>query len=86
MATAAIPTARPSPSLMARLTTPRALLVLILLMWVPLTLHVMFGNALGAARNIVLLINAMVDLACLFIKSDHKIFDRIYRIQQDKNL
>ena len=40
---------------MARLTTPRALLLLILLMWVPLTLHVMFGHTLGAARNLVLL-------------------------------
>ena len=34
---------------MARLTTPRALILLLLLMWVPLTLHVMFGHALGAA-------------------------------------
>jgi peptide/nickel transport system permease protein len=55
MATAAITTARPAPSLMARLTTPRALLFLVLLMWVPLTLHVMFGHALGTARNLVLL-------------------------------
>jgi peptide/nickel transport system permease protein len=55
MATAAIPTARPSRSLMARLTTPRGVLLLILLMWAPLTLHVMFGNALGTARNLVLL-------------------------------
>jgi len=56
MATAAIATpARPAPSLMARLRTPRALLLLILLMWVPLTLHVMFGHQLGAARNTVLL-------------------------------
>jgi peptide/nickel transport system permease protein len=55
MATAAIATARPSPPLMARLTRPRPLIVLVLLMWVPLTLHVMFGHALGAARNLVLL-------------------------------
>jgi peptide/nickel transport system permease protein len=55
MATAAIPTARPTRSLMARLTTSRGVLLLILLMWVPLTLHVMFGNALGTARNLVLL-------------------------------
>ena len=55
MATAAIATGRPAPSLMARLRTPRALLLLLLLMWLPLTLHVMFGNALGAARNTVLL-------------------------------
>jgi peptide/nickel transport system permease protein len=40
---------------MARLTTPRGVLLLILLMWAPLTLHVMFGNALGTARNLVLL-------------------------------
>ena len=55
MATAAIATARPAPSLMARLTAPRVVILLILLMWVPLTLHVMFGHALGAARNLVLL-------------------------------
>ena len=55
MATAAIPAARPSPSLLARLTTPRVILLLLVLMWVPLTLHVMFGHALGTARNIVLL-------------------------------
>ena len=55
MATAALPTARPAPSLMARLTTPRMIIALIVLMWVPLTLHVMFGHMLGAARNMVLL-------------------------------
>jgi peptide/nickel transport system permease protein len=55
MATAAIATARPSPSLMARLSSARAVLILVLLMWVPLTLHVMFGHALGPWRNIVLL-------------------------------
>ena len=55
MATAAIATARPAPALMARLTTPRTVILLVLLMWVPLTLHVMFGPMLGAARNLVLL-------------------------------
>jgi peptide/nickel transport system permease protein len=54
MATA-VATARPAPSLTARLATPRALLLLVLLMWLPLTLHVMFGHALGAWRNLVLL-------------------------------
>jgi peptide/nickel transport system permease protein len=55
MATAAIAPARPAPALMARLTTPRTVILLVLLMWVPLTLHVMFGPTLGAARNLVLL-------------------------------
>ena len=55
MAVAAIPAPRPSAPLAARLTSPRALLLLIALMWVPLTLHVMFGPMLGAARNLVLL-------------------------------
>jgi peptide/nickel transport system permease protein len=54
MATA-IAIAPPAPTLMERLTTPRALIVLVVLMWVPLTLHVMFGHALGSARDIVLL-------------------------------
>ena len=51
MATAAIATARPSPALMARLTTPRTVMLLVLLMWVPLTLHVMFGPC-SALREI----------------------------------
>ena len=69
MATAAIATARPSPPLMARLKTPRALLLLVLLMWVPLTLHVMFGHMLGGARNLVLLpaIPATVLLYCIAV-------------------
>ena len=54
MATA-VATARPSPSLMTRLNTPRAVIALVILMWVPLTIHVMFGHLLGGARNIVLL-------------------------------
>lgn len=55
MATVAIPSASPAPSLLARLRTPRAVLLLVLLMWVPLTLHVMFGHLLGDLRNLVLL-------------------------------
>jgi peptide/nickel transport system permease protein len=54
MATA-VATAPPAPSLIARLNTPRMVIALIVLMWVPLTLHVMFGHMLGAARNMVLL-------------------------------
>ena len=55
MATAAIPSAPPSISLIARLRAPRTVLLLILLMWVPLTLHVMFGHLLGDLRNLILL-------------------------------
>jgi peptide/nickel transport system permease protein len=71
MATVAIPSAPPAPSLMARLRTPRVLLVLILLMWVPLTLHVMFGHLLGGARNVVLLpaIPATVLLYCVAVSA-----------------
>jgi peptide/nickel transport system permease protein len=71
MATAAIATPRPSPSLMARLRTPRALIVLVLLMWVPLTLHVMFGHLLGGTRNLVLLpaIPATVLLYCVAVSA-----------------
>jgi peptide/nickel transport system permease protein len=54
MATAAIATVRPAPSLLQRLQTPRVLIVLVLLMWLPLTAYVMFGNQLGAARHQVL--------------------------------
>jgi peptide/nickel transport system permease protein len=71
MATAAIPSAPPAPSLLARLAAPRAVIVLILLMWVPLTLHVMFGHLLGGARNLVLLpaIPATVVLYLLAVAS-----------------
>ena len=50
----AIATTPPAPSLLGRLQTPRALIVLVLLMWVPLTAYVMFGNQLGATKNQVL--------------------------------
>src|SRR5918995_64544 len=50
----AIATTPPAPSLLGRLQTPRALIVLVLLMWVPLTAYVMFGNQLGAAKIQVL--------------------------------
>jgi peptide/nickel transport system permease protein len=46
--------ARPAPSLVERLRTPRALILLVLLMWVPLTAYVMFGGPLGPARHYVL--------------------------------
>jgi peptide/nickel transport system permease protein len=55
MATAIATVPARSPELLERLSTPRALLVLLILVWVPLTLHVMFGHMLGAARNLVLL-------------------------------
>ena len=51
----AIVAARPAPSLLARLRQPRALILLVLLMWGPLTAYVMFGGALGQARHHVLL-------------------------------
>ena len=50
----AILAARPAPSLMERLWTPRALILLVILMWGPLTAYVMFGNVLGPARHYVL--------------------------------
>jgi peptide/nickel transport system permease protein len=40
---------------MERLTTPRALITLVALMWGPLTAHVMFGGLLGPAKDIILL-------------------------------
>lgn len=54
MATA-IATAPSPPSLLARLNTPRAVITLVVLMWLPLTLHVMFGRQLGDAKDLVLL-------------------------------
>lgn len=51
----AIVAARPAPSLLERLRTPRALILLVILMWGPLTAYVMFGGPLGPARHYVLL-------------------------------
>jgi peptide/nickel transport system permease protein len=51
----AIVAARPAPSLTERLRTPRALILLVILMWGPLTAYVMFGGPLGPARHYVLL-------------------------------
>jgi len=45
----------PAPSLLKRLTQPRPIIFLLLLMWLPLTASVMFGNPLGEARHTVLL-------------------------------
>lgn len=53
MSTAIVAT-RPAPSLLERLRTPRALILLVILMWAPLTAYVMFGNQLGPARPYVL--------------------------------
>jgi peptide/nickel transport system permease protein len=51
----ALATAPPSVSLIERLRTPRALIVLVALMWVPLTANVMFGSVFGDAKNLLLL-------------------------------
>jgi peptide/nickel transport system permease protein len=51
----ALATATPSRPLIERLQTPRALIVLVALMWVPLTANVMFGAYFGDAKNLVLL-------------------------------
>lgn len=44
-----------SPGLLARLSQPKPIVVLLLLMWIPLVVYVMFGSALGGLRNYVLL-------------------------------
>ena len=51
----AIAAARPAPSLLERLRTPRALIFLVILMWGPLTAYVMFGGQIGPLRHYVLL-------------------------------
>ncbi len=54
MAVATVDTA-PALSWRQRLSTPRSLIVLLLLMWVPLMLHVMAGRGLGVLQNLILL-------------------------------
>ncbi|MEM7024003.1 MAG: ABC transporter permease [Pseudomonadota bacterium] len=50
----ALATAQPQLSLMERLRAPRVLIALVLIMWVPLTAYVMFGEPLGDAKDLVL--------------------------------
>lgn len=45
----------PEVSLLKRLQRPRTIVVLLALLWFPLVAHVMFEDALGAAKDIVLL-------------------------------
>ncbi len=53
MSTTAI--SAPAPSLMAQLKQPKVLITLVLLMWVPLLISVMFGGRIGAFKDYVLL-------------------------------
>ena len=77
MATAvAVATARPRP--IDRLTAPRELILLVLLMWMPLTLYVMFGACSASARDYVLLpaIPATLLLYVIAIARLARILDR----------
>jgi peptide/nickel transport system permease protein len=49
-------TAAPAPAapLLARFAKPRAILALVLLIWLPLVAYVMFGRQIGELRNLVL--------------------------------
>jgi peptide/nickel transport system permease protein len=44
-----------APSVLSRLSQPKPLIVLILLMWVPLITYVMFGHMIGDAKDIILM-------------------------------
>ena len=54
MAVATVDTV-PALSWRQRLSAPRSLIILLLLMWVPLMLHVMAGRQLGVMQNLILL-------------------------------
>ncbi len=71
---ATLVSAEPQLSLMQRLKTPRALVILIVLMWVPLMAHVMFEDMLGAFKNPVLIpaIPATLLLYFLAVRSWHE--------------
>ncbi|VAW12864.1 Dipeptide transport system permease protein DppC (TC 3.A.1.5.2) [hydrothermal vent metagenome] len=51
---AAYETAR-TASLIERMMRPRVIIALTLAMWLPLTIYVMFGSALGAGKDLILL-------------------------------
>ena len=53
IATAGVPPRR--GSILARLSSPRPIILLILLMWLPLVAYVMFGRQIGPSRDLVLL-------------------------------
>ncbi len=55
MSVATAPTPASALSILDRLRTPRTLIALVLLMWVPLSSYVFFGRHLGAAQDLVLL-------------------------------
>jgi len=61
----------PEKSLADRLMTPRILVGLVLLMWIPLTIYVMFGKSLGPAKDIILMpaIPATVILYLLAVRA-----------------
>jgi len=60
---AAVP---PSVPLLKRLQRPRLLLALILLMWIPLTIHVMFGSFLNEPLKTGVLIPAIPAAVLLY--------------------
>ena len=45
----------PTPSVLSRLSQPKPLIILILLMWVPLIIYVMFGHMIEDTKNIILM-------------------------------
>ncbi len=55
MSTAVATAAPPRTPLLQRLSQPRPLILLLLLMWLPLMAQVMAGNYLGPLRNIIML-------------------------------
>jgi len=57
----------PSLTLLQRLQTPKAILILLAIMWLPLTAYVMFGNYLGEATKNVILLPAIPATVLLYL-------------------
>ena len=56
----------PSPTLLQRFSEPRNLIILFLLMWVPLTIYVIFRNMLGGFADVILTV-AVPATAILYV-------------------
>lgn len=67
MATADTTLAPPPISMLKRLQQPRVLVALILTMWIPLTIHVMFGGYMGATLSASVLLPAIPVTFALYV-------------------
>ena len=71
---AVVETTAPSPTILQRLSEPRNVLILFALMWVPLTIYVIFRQALGGFAEVILTVAvpATIILYVLGLRAFHE--------------